>query len=404
MYPKNIATLMVMLNETLSRQAAGLSQNLFSIASLIHDQDNTALFEKMRDLLSDIEVNTRSSGSGSGGVLVEQLRNLLFDIFGSETSQMIGRQDSPTEVAGFSFDKTTFDLYGTYNIRDALSLLAESQAYFSSSATSNQGKMALLFWKAFTGSEGSGSSSSPAWVFKSDVFAPVDPYFKEGKKFRAFSKTDEFKPQSLLEALMVLNNNLTRGTFVASENAVAHGDLVYWATTNLVSKLNPSEYWGEKIDEGPDSDYIYRFGSSGATSGDIPFDPTNYVPSFDMGYTNFVGNIMAHTNKVDVLSTDAILERYYVASAFETDGSYSKIEFEGRDSDWGTIKINVPGFGKSRLGDMEMTLPLKEGWYDGIKDKAVSLLDTILRPVAVAFWYFVGGISCFVILKKVGGL
>lgn len=380
-------------------------KNQTALAELLVSMDYQPTLEEMRDLLTEIADNTKNGSSSGGGNFAEELENALNKYLGTPSTAISALDVGNTSsVGGVDFSSLASKSVTPSSLIEVLASIAGDNALAASVNAQNQQALASLLWKAIMGNSGTGSSGAATFEFLSDVFKPGIPYFKNGKPFRGYFDTDEYNPASLIEALMVMNNNITRGTYVASENALAQGDLTYWATTNLIARMSPEPYWGEKRDDGRDSDYIYRFGEGADASTDgKPFNPTNYSPTISQTYTNFTHSIMINTNKVDIVDGDKILEKYYVESAFQQSGSSSTIQFEGTDSDWGTIKVTLPSIGGARSGGIELSLELKKGWEE-IKPEAVRMLNKWLRPVCVAVWWFFGGLSCFVIVKKVGGI
>lgn len=401
--------LLKVLAENVSQGFANNSNNLFTIGQLIADNDYQQTLSEMRDLLMEIADNTKSGSSsgGGGGLTSEELDAMLSKYFGLPYTGTIytpGNTKSQV-IGGLSFGQTYTDTVGVGSLRDFLRYILLSQTQHSNVSTSNDVMFAELFWRAIIGSSGSSSSSDLVRDgFVSYSFGDSPAFYPDGKPWRQYTESKFWSPSSLLEALALINMNLARFSNVQSKNMYALGDQNYWATTNIISHLNPETYWGEKKDNGKDSEYIYRFGegSDGSTDGK-PFNPTNYSPTISQAYTNYTNTIMADTNRLDVVENDKILQKYFLEAAFKADGSSATIQFEGTDSDWGNIEITLPTFGGARGNGPTFTLELKKGWAE-IKPQAAAMLNNWLRPVCVAVWWFFGGLACFVMVRKVGGI
>lgn len=406
----SFADLLKVLAENVSQGFSNNSHNLFTIAQLISDNDYQSTLSEMRDLLAEIADNTKNGGSsgGGGGLTSEELDTALSKYFGLPVSSSFNfyyPQISTDQMGGIEFWRLdSSPSRDPSNLVQALFYMNYLQSQGFRVSTYNQQAFSELFWKAIIGSSGSSTSDLVRDGFVSYSFGDSPAFYPNGKPWRQYTESKFWSPSSLLEALALINMNLARFSNVQSKNMYALGDQNYWATTNIISHLNPESYWGEKKDNGKDSEYIYRFGegADGSTDGK-PFNPTNYSPTISQAYTNYTNTIMADTNRLDVVSSDKVLERYFVESAFKSDGSSATIQFEGTDSDWGNIEITLPTFGGARESGATFKLELKQGWAE-IKPQAAAMLNNWLRPVCVAVWWFFGGLACFIMVRKVGGI
>lgn len=406
--PESLYVALRNLSSMNSQGFSYLSDNLYSLGQLMASMDYQQTLSEMRDLLMEIADNTKSGSSsgGGGGLTSEELDAMLSKYFGLPYTGTIytpGKTKSQV-IGGLSFAQTYTDTVGVGSLRDFLRYILLSQTQHSNVSTSNDVMFADLFWRAIIGSSGSSTSDLVRDGFVSYSFGDSPAFYPDGKPWRQYTESKFWSPSSLLEALALINMNLARFSNVQSKNMYALGDQNYWATTNIISHLNPETYWGEKKDDGKDSDYIYRFGegADGSTDGK-PFNPTNYSPTISQAYTNYTNTIMADTNRLDVVENDKILQKYFLEAAFKADGSSATIQFEGTDSDWGNIEITLPTFGGARGNGPTFTLELKKGWAE-IKPQAAAMLNNWLRPVCVAVWWFFGGLACFVMVRKVGGI
>lgn len=406
--PESLYVALRNLSSMNSQGFSYLSENLYSLGQLMASMDYQQTLSEMRDLLMEIADNTKSGSSsgGGGGLTSEELDAMLSKYFGLPYTGTIytpGNTKSQV-IGGLSFGQTYTDTVGVGSLRDFLRYILLSQTQHSNVSTSNDVMFAELFWRAIIGSSGSSTSDLVRDGFVSYSFGDSPAFYPDGKPWRQYTESKFWSPSSLLEALALINMNLARFSNVQSKNMYALGDQNYWATTNIISHLNPETYWGEKKDNGKDSEYIYRFGegADGSTDGK-PFNPTNYSPTISQAYTNYTNTIMADTNRLDVVENDKILQKYFLEAAFKADGSSATIQFEGTDSDWGNIEITLPTFGGARGNGPTFTLELKKGWAE-IKPQAAAMLNNWLRPVCVAVWWFFGGLACFVMVRKVGGI
>lgn len=388
-----------------------LSDNLYSLGQLMASMDYQQTLSEMRDLLMEIADNTKSGSSSGGGVGLtsEELDAMLSQYFGDSSSGNFfpvtnGSRTSET-IGGENFFNLEVSSEQPKNLLNALYYMQNMNKEGHIISNMNIKALSRLFWRALMGENGSGSSSDLVRDgFMSYSFGDSPAFYPDGKPWRQYTESKFWSPSSLLEAFALINMNLARFSNVQSKNMYALGDQNYWATTNIISHLNPETYWGEKKDNGKDSEYIYRFGegADGSTDGK-PFNPTNYSPTISQAYTNYTNTIMADTNRLDVVENDKILQKYFLEAAFKADGSSATIQFKGTDSDWGNIEITLPTFGGARGNGPTFTLELKKGWAE-IKPQAAAMLNNWLRPVCVAVWWFFGGLACFIMVRKVGGI
>lgn len=408
--PESLYVALRNLSSMNSQGFSYLSDNLYSLGQLMASMDYQQTLSEMRDLLMEIADNTKSGSSsgGGGGLTSEELDAILSKYFGFPASggqSFYASRLDDVDINGVRFSSAIVTPTGSpKDLVSALFYMNNVLGNFLNNNSRNQLAFSRLFWKAIMGSSGSSTSDLVRDGFVSYSFGDSPAFYPDGKPWRQYTESKFWSPSSLLEALALINMNLARFSNVQSKNMYALGDQNYWATTNIISHLNPETYWGEKKDDGKDSDYIYRFGegADGSTDGK-PFNPTNYSPTISQAYTNYTNTIMADTNRLDVVENDKVLQKYFLEAAFKADGSSATIQFEGTDSDWGNIEITLPTFGGARGNGPTFTLELKKGWAE-IKPQAAVMLNNWLRPVCVAVWWFFGGFACFVMVRKVGGI
>lgn len=330
-------------------------------------------------MLSDIK--SLLGGGSSGGTDLGFPMGLWRITNGSET-------DFPSSQSGYMS-------YNSNSLADALAVLSMNQYEMNYGLGLGQYGIARTINRALLGNANYmlGSSSSP-WSgvsFRYDSYGDQANFVEGAAPFRLVGKSQTENITNLLDALRVIQEVLTRNTYIMSQNQYAAANIdfeTYKAVTNLVDAL--PAYWGRQSDvadwsEGKmptvseegniEIELEPAIGSSSAVTADITPVVTN-----DME----VLTSMFRTNAVSDLSYSDIKDRYtgdlwdfqYSPPTGGAGGGDTIIEFgEGMEFNVGEAYRNF-----------------KDNLWDDVSDKIKTMFDYL--------WLAICCCSAFLIARK----
>lgn len=359
---RGFPTLFQLLNEQLVEVAKYNEYAIKGFSNMVYSyiKDNPDNLERIIELLE--EISSKSGGGSSGG--------------GSSIDYSSALSDILQQLKDISIAVSAISSGGASDYSEILENLRSTVETMASSFGWSQYETEKQFWKSLLAID---SIDIRQLTYKSTK-TPQDITF-----FWTFDKQEKKPVSSLADFLTVFSANQNEGFIRLNRNIASLGEMNYWATTNIVSAINPGAYWGDPSEDLSQMETNKQFVVSVSSSGSSSTPAQSYEPvsTNDLGVIGV--QISANTNKLYEVRSDEVASKY-LRNPF---GEASSSDSIG--------SVSSSGYEVLSIGGVEMHM---EDAYNSFK---TNFLDRVAPPLKTGFgalWVFLSVLFASIAIRK----